>query len=350
MPETPTPRRRVSRREERGLTLVEVLISLAVSLVVLAGSYQALHHARVAAELTTLIADGTQNLRAAVVQMTRDIIQTGRELPNAGIPIPFTTGSAVNRPLQPGTSQTFPAAWETLPSICPGSGIGPTINNVATDTLTVLYSDQSLDLNEYPLTALQSNGSRMTVDSRTDISAASNGLKPGDLIWFTNAIGNAVQTVTSVSGQYVYFASGDTADVYGLNARTAPQGTILQIRSGGTFPVTSATRVVMVTYYLDTTTAPGQFRLMRRVGFGTPRLIATGIENLQVTYDIVDGTTNPTNQPEPVAPHTPSQIRKVNLWLSEQAAPGFSVTRRVLRSSVATQVSLRSMSFFDRYR
>jgi prepilin-type N-terminal cleavage/methylation domain-containing protein len=342
--------RPVPLRDERGLTLIEVMVSLAVSLVVLAGSFTALNHARLTAELTSLTADGTQNLRAAVVQMTRDIIQTGRELPNAGIPIPFGTSSAVNRPLRPGTTQTFPTTWETLPSICPGSGLGSTINGVATDTVTVLYSDQSLDLNQYPLTSVQSDGSRMAVDSRTAIGAAANGIKPGDLVWFTNALGNAVQTATSVSGQNVYFASGSTYDYYGLNARTASQGTILQIRSGSTFPVTSATRVVMVTYYLDTTTVPGQLRLMRRIGFGTPRLIATGIENLQVTYDIVDGTTNPTNQPTPVSPNIPSQIRKVNLWLSEQSAPGFSITRRLLRSSVATQVSLRSMSFFDRYR
>jgi hypothetical protein len=328
---------------------MEVMVTLAVSLIVLGGSFRALDNARQTAELTSLTADGAQNLRASVVQMSRDIIQTGRELPNAGIPIPFGTSSAVNRPLRPGTSQTFPTTWETLPSICPGSSLGATINGVATDTVTVLYSDQSLDLNLYQLASVQSDGSRMTVDSRTNISAASNGIKAGDLIWFTNAIGDAVQTVTSVSGQNVYFASGSSYDYYGLNARTASQGTVLQIRTSGVFPATSATRVVMVTYYLDSTTAPGQFRLMRRVGFGTPRLMSVGIENLQVTYDIVDGTTNPTNQPTPVSPNTPSQIRKVNLWLSQQSAPGFSVTRRLLRSSVATQISLRSMSYFDRY-
>jgi len=339
-----------SWRDGAGFTLVEVVVTLAISLVVLAGAFRAFDDARVVAELTSLSADGTQNLRAAVVQMTRDIIQTGRELPNAGIPIPFSTSSAVKRPGRPGTNQTFPTTWETLPSVCPGSGLGPTINGVATDMITVFFSDQTLDLNQYPLTDLQTDGSRVTVDSRTDVSRVSNGLNPGDLIWFTNAIGNAVQTVTRVSAQRVYFSSGDAADVYGLNARTAPQGTILQIRSGTTFPVTSATRVVPVTYYLDATTVAGQVRLMRRVGFGTPRLVAVGIDNLQITFDVVDGTTNPANQPEPVSPNTPSQIRKVNLWISERPESGFSVTRRLLRSNVATQVSLRSMSYFDRYR
>ena len=89
---------------------------------------------------------------------------------------------------------------------------------------------------------------------------------------------------------------------------------------------------------------------MRRVGFGTPRLLGVGIENLQATYDIVDGTTNPTNQTDAVAPNTQSQIRKLNLFVSEQSVAAFSVTRQVLRSSVATQVSMRSMSFVDRYK
>jgi hypothetical protein len=190
----------------------------------------------------------------------------------------------------------------------------------------------------------------MTVDSRTVISGATNRLRPGDLVWFTNAVGNAIQTVTAINAQVVSFASGDTNDGFGLNARTATQGTILQIRSGTTFPPTSATRVVMVSYYLDTTTAAGQLRLMRRVGFGPARLVGMGIENLQASYDIVDGTTNPTNQPDAVSPNTPSQIRKLNLYVAEQSAAQFTTTRQFLRSSVATQIALRSMSFVDRYR
>lgn len=338
-------------RDQRGMSLIEVLITLIITLVILAGAFRAFDDARRASEVATLIADGNQNLRMATIQITRDVMQTGRELPNAGIPIPSgTNATAVRRPGPPGTNLTFPATWTVLPSVCPGSGLGPTINNVATDLITVLYADPTLDLNQYQLSSVATDGSSMTVDNRTTIDGATNRIQPGDLIWFTNAVGNAIQTVTSVSGRVVSFAAGNAADTFGLNARTASAGTILRIKSGSTFPPTSATRVLMVTYYVDNVTAPGQFRLMRRVGFNAARLLGVGIENLQVTYDIVDGTTNPTNLTEPVAPNTPSQIRKMNLFLSEQSLNAYSGTRQVLRTSVATQISLRSMSFVDRYR
>jgi prepilin-type N-terminal cleavage/methylation domain-containing protein len=339
------------RSGERGFSLVEMMVTMAVTLLILGGSFRAFDDARKATDAATLIADGNQNLRATVIQMTRDLIQTGRELPNGGIPIPSGAGSVdVRRPSPPGMNLIFPAAWEVLPSICPGPGQGPVVNGIASDIVTVLYSDPTLDLSEWPLASVRADGSQMTVDARTNIGAANNGIRAGDLIWFTNGLGNAIQTVTSVAGQDVLFAEGDPADQFLLNQRGAAQGTIMQIRSGAAFPPTSATRVIMVSYYLDTTTAPGQFRAVRRVGFGPARLIGVGIDNLQVSYDIVDGTTNPTNQADAVLPNTPSQIRKVNLFLAERSDFEFTVTRRFIRSSVATQVSLRSMSFVDRYQ
>jgi prepilin-type N-terminal cleavage/methylation domain-containing protein len=347
---THAPGVRGSWRDQRGFSLIEVAVTLLVTLVVLAGSFRAFDDARKAIELGTLVSDNTQSVRAAVVQITRDVMQTGRELPNAGIPVPSGTGSAaVRRPAPPGATLTFPTSWGVLPSVCTGQRLGPTINGVQTDIITVLYADPTLDLNQWPLTAVASNGSTMTVDSRTAINGATNGLRPGDLIWFTNAVGNAIQTVTGVNGQIVSFAA-DSSDAFGLNARSASQGTILQIRSGTTFPPTSATRVLMVSYYIDTVTAAGQMRLMRRVGFGAARLVGVGVENLQATYDIVDGTTNPTNQAEALSPNNPSQIRKLNLFVAEQSSSSFSATRQKLRSTVATQISMRSMSFVDRYR
>jgi hypothetical protein len=244
----------------------------------------------------------------------------------------------------------LPADWTTLPAICPGDSLGPRVNNVPTDIVSVLYADATLLLNEYPLTSILSDGSRMTVDSRTVLNDPRTGLRPGDLILFSNSVGNAIQTVTSVDGRNVYFAAAESIDVFRFNQRTAASGSILQIRSGTSFPTTSATRVAMVTYYLDTTTAAGQFRLMRQEGFQPARLIGVGIENVQFTYDIVDGSTNPTNQVSALAPNSPSQIRKVNVFLASRSEQRLRQTGRQVRSSISTQVTLRSMSFMDRYR
>ncbi len=347
----PHPPRGLRWRDARGFGLAEVLISLAIMVVVLGGAFRAFDDARRAAEAGAMLADGNQNLRMAVVLMTRDAIQTGRELPNGGIPIPRGTGvAAIGRPGPPGSNLTFPGNWTVLPSICPGPDLGPTLNGVRTDIVTVLYADSTLDLNAFPLTSIAADGSRATVDTRTNINDPQTRIRPGDLILFSNSVGNALQTVTAVSSQNITFASGDVNDAFRFNQRTATSGSIMQIRTGTTFPTTSATRVVMISYYLDTQTAPGQARLMRREGFGTARLVGVGIENLQATYDIVDGTVNPTNQVDALAPYSASQIRKLNLFLGRRSDQRSLQTGRAMRSSVATQVSLRSMSFRDRYR
>lgn len=337
------------RGDEAGFSMIELMVSLGLMLVVLSGAFRAFDDARKAAEAGALVADGSQNLRMAVTFITRDAMQTGRELPNAGIPIPMGGAQPIVRPAPPTASLTFPGGWTSLPSICPGNSLGPTVNGVPTDIVTVLYADATLALNQFPLTAVASNGSTATVDARTPINDPLTGIKPGDLILFSNAVGNAIQTVTSVQGQIMTFDS-NVVDAFRFNQRSATSGTILQIRSGTSFPTTSATRVTFVSYYIDNVTAPGQVRLMRREGFQTPRLVAMGIENLQATYDIVDGTTNPTNQVDAVSPNSPSQIRKLNLFVARRSEERLTQTRQQMRSSVATQVSLRSMSFMDRYR
>jgi hypothetical protein len=335
-------------RGERGVSLVEMMVTLTVTLVIMAGAFRAYQDGRKAVTAGTTVADANQDLRSSVNLMSRDLIQTGREMPNGGIPTPFGVGAvATKRPGPPGTDLEFPAAWDgVLPAICPGAGLGPVINGVATDIVTNLFSDTTVALNQYPLASILADGSRMTVDARTNINDAVTGLRAGDLIWFTNGVGDAIQTVSSVVGQNVFFAANDP---FRFNQRGAATGSIMQIRSGGVFPPTSATRIIMVTYYIDTNTVPGQFRLTRQLGFGPPRLIALGIDNLQATYDIVDGTTNPTNQPEPVDPNTPVQIRKVNLFMAARSEFRLPQTQQLLRLSVATQVSLRAMSFVDRY-
>jgi prepilin-type N-terminal cleavage/methylation domain-containing protein len=339
-------------RSERGFSLVEMLITLTVTLVIMAGAFRAYDDGRKVVAAGTTLADVNQDLRSTVNLISRDLIQTGRELPNGGIPMPSGTGSVpVLRPgpLGPtGGGLTFPVSFDgVLPAICPGPDLGPVINGVTTDILTNLMADSTLALNQYPLASVQADGSRMTVDARTNINDAATGLRAGDLIWFTNAVGDAIQTVTRVQGQDVYF---DANDPFLFNQRTAAAGTILNIKSGTTFPPTSATRVIMITYYIDAVSVPGQFRLTRQVGFGTPRLIAMGIDNMQVTYDIVDGVTNPVNQPDAVDPYNPVQIRKVNLFLAGRSELRTTQTQAPLRLSVATQVSLRAMSFVDRYQ
>jgi hypothetical protein len=74
------------------------------------------------------------------------------------------------------------------------------------------------------------------------------------------------------------------------------------------------------------------------------------LEDLQLAYDLVDGVTNPTNIKTPTAPNSPNQIRKVNIFLAGRSDSAMRNMDDYLQRSLSTQVSLRSLSFVDRYR
>ena len=174
-------------------------------------------------------------------------------------------------------------------------------------------------------------------------------MQVGDLIMFSNAFGNAVQEVTgnNPGGQKIDFATSDSMN---LNLRTATAGTIINLQdSPGSFPPTTATRIWMITYYVDDSN-PDSPRLMRVVNNTTPRPIALEIEDLQITYDLVDGVTNPSGVDEPTAPNSAAEIRKVNLMLASRSHNRQRITGQYQRQILTTQVSLRSLSFFDRYQ
>jgi hypothetical protein len=295
-------------------------------------------------EAGTLKSDADENYRAAMALVVRDLMQAGQGIPTGGIPLPSGTGAVdVTRPGPPGSNLTFPSGSTVLSAVSPGAALGPTVLGLATDMITILVADNTLALNTTPLQAIATDGSTMTVNSGMPITG-SNGIAVGDLILFSNALGNAIQQVTATDGtQTVTMATDDSLH---LNQRSAPQGTLLQLESGGAFPITTATRIWMITYYIDATTDPLQPRLMRRINNNPGRTVAVGIENMQMTYDLVDGVTNPTNVDSPT---TPNQIRKANLVLAVRSGRANTKSRQFFRSNLRTQVSFRSLAFVDRY-
>jgi hypothetical protein len=106
----------------------------------------------------------------------------------------------------------------------------------------------------------------------------------------------------------------------------------------------------MISYFVDLPDGSDLPRLVRRVNMGDKLAIAMGVENLQVTYDFVDGTTNPTNVQDVPSGNSPNQIRKVNLFVAARSQDVDPQTHEYFRNSMATQVGLRSLSFVDRYR
>lgn len=335
-----------TRNGDNGFTLIEVMISMAIVLIMLGAALTTFTNALKVNAAATQLGDASQNLRAGTDLLVRDLLQTGAGIPTGGIPIPSGPGATpLNRPGVPGTAPKFNPSVSVLPAITPGMGMGSPVNGKATDEVTVLYADTSLPLNQTPLAAIAPDGSSMTVDAGTPITNTDNGIKVGDLIMFSNALGNALQMVTRVSGsQTVYFDAGDPMN---LNQRNAGQGTIMQLQSSpGVFPPTTATRIDMITYYVDQTTDPGHPRLDRQVGFGTPLALAGLVESLEISYNLVDGVTNPTDVGNP---SSPNQIRSINLEIGVRSDDKVAQINDYLRAALNTQITLRNMAFVDRY-
>jgi prepilin-type N-terminal cleavage/methylation domain-containing protein len=379
-------------KKESGFSLVEMMVAMAVSLVALAATVVAFRDSSYTNQRVGLHADITDNLRTGMNFIQQDLIQAGTGIPVGGIVIPNTgtasgacaTGtSAVNRPAL--NAITFPACYTTLPAVAPGDGLGNLINTpdsssvTHTDVINMMYIDvdRNLGLNNQPINQAASGsnpGCPGTISSNAqtvlfattcvNLGNAIVPIAPGDLILFTNANGSAMQTVTAVSGQTLTFGTGTAAgDAYHLNGTGQPSGTLVQMQNytvnaatgahvyNGTYPPTTASRIWMVSYYLDDTTDPGRVRLIRRLNFKPGVIVGETIENLQFTYNFVAGVISP-NQPSVPTGFSENQIRAVNVYLGARSdnATNNSGTNKYIRDSLQTQVCLRSMSYVNQYQ
>lgn len=384
------------RNQIAGFTLLELMIAMAVTMILLYAAVSTFRDASSSNQVVTQAADMTENLRSGLNMIQQDLQQAGTGIPVGGINIPYTsngsstspcsTTPAIKRPVLGGTA-TFPVCNSTLPAVEPGNMLGPaisapdaasgTVSNPGsiTDEISVLYSDNTLGLDSRPVNqpptasppnpgcpagslSLTGNTLSVTFDATcVNLTTAGIIIQPGDLVMFSNSLGNAILTVTAVSGQVLTFAPGDA---FNLNGRTETSGTIQQLETGGAtcggtaacFPPTLATRVWMVTYYLDNVSAPPFVRLIRQINMNPPTPVGETLENLQFTYNFVDGVTNPSNQPTVPTGNAESQIRSVNVYLAARSSYKVHSGNQTLfaRSNLMTQVSLRSLAYVNRYQ
>ena len=371
--------RRMLRND--GFTLVELMMATGITLAVLAVAMATFRNAMDLNDTATLVADSSQNLRAGTNLLARDLMQAGRGIPIGGIPIPSGAGvSPLSRPGPPGGTLTFDNLTQTtLQSVITGYQLGPVVNGELTDIVTILADDRTayvectsgsfVPLQVYdplspapapnpcnltsPLPTFALDGSTLDVGQYTTwITDPVNGIKAGDLLMFNDS---SIQTVTQVTGTSVSFA---TNDPFGFNQPTAPSGSITQtIGDTSSRPLAPITvkRIQMLTYYVDAVTTPGSPRLARRLNHFPGQAMAGVVEDVTLTYDLVDGVDNPTQ-----VPHLPatiggvffnsSQIRKANVQIGVRSDTRSNVRTDYLRHYSSTVVSLRSLAYIDRYR
>ncbi|MGA8142722.1 MAG: prepilin-type N-terminal cleavage/methylation domain-containing protein [Candidatus Acidiferrales bacterium] len=380
-------------KREAGFSLIEVLLATALMLIIMGTTLRTLSDATHANEAVTLMADSQQNLRAAMNYMVKDIVEAGEGLPEGGVPFPNAVtianpnppiASAVNRPGPVGGPATFPPSYITLPAVTAGASAGPqavtpnpnvpgaVLLGAKTDFITLAYVDNTIvdlvhnsTLNTSPIYLaasggnpgcpagkIDSTGLTVTFDATCiTLPVGNTAITPGDLIMFQNANGATIQTVTGVAGQVLTFAGGGGGDVFALNATGKPSGTILNLQTGvaspgGPYPPTTASRIWMITYYLNTTN-PLRPMLMRQVNFRPATPVAEVIEDLSISYDINGGPPS-TNTVEPT--YSPNAIRKVNLSLAARADNAYSQNQAYFRNNLQTQVSVRSLAFFSNFQ
>jgi type II secretory pathway pseudopilin PulG len=365
-------------RKQIGFTMVEFLVATGISLVLIAAAVSTFTDALRSNELVTLTADLNDNLRASMELISRDLLFAGTGVPSSGISIPSGAGITINRPNL--TPLTF--AGTILPAVSLGTGLGPKVPisdtlaapgvGTPTDILTLLYDDntwnagENMDFAPINRTAvgatpacngkISATGDSVTFDQTcNDLTKARVPIQPGDLILFTNPAGTtAIQTVTTVNGQLLNFAKSAAIDKFGFNQSGAPQGTILQLQNPpGTWPPITATRIFMVTYYLDNVADPLRPRLMRQLNFNPPQPVGDVLEALTVRYNFVDGNTPPTffAKQATVPPGlSESNIRSVYVFLGARSNRPENRSHKYLRDNMATQISLRSLSYFNRYQ
>jgi type II secretory pathway pseudopilin PulG len=364
-------------RRDSGFSLIELLVAVAITIAIVGVSMDALNQGQRASEAISLMSDMNENLRAGMDQLQHDMVLAGSGIPVGGISIPNGSGVPINQPSPTGHAYTFAVGATSISAVTPGYGLGPLISGTQnSDMVTVIYADNQTfppDTATYPqgqpLNAnfindptavppdtpcsgtINSTGTSVTFDATCVVFDAGNGaIAIGDLIMFSNAQGNTLEYVTGVNDQTLTFAKGDP---YDLNGRTDSSGTIYQLQSpanSGTYPVTTATRIWMVTYYLDNTNPAGP-RLMRQVNFFTPEPAAESIEALWITYNFVGTTCGATcaNQPIPPAGMNANQMMSANIFLGARADKAFSWTKQTFRDNLVAQISLRGLAFTDEF-
>lgn len=369
--------------DERGFSLIEMIVSLGIMALVMSGVLSAMLNATRANDTVKLSTQSNNNLRVAMDLMVRDMLQVGQGLPTGRVVgIPSGAGAAAVRrpgPNDPAANPTamvltFDPGLVALPAIVSGPGLGPAINGRPSDMITTLSADSAFE--GVRLTAL--TGTQMTVVPTMNITdtpdLARDNLAVGDLIMFTKGSMSTLKAVTAITGNVVTFAPGDPMNLNQASAAVlgtlpnyvslVPETAACQLpppNPCGQMVVPSiATRIRMISYYLDPVDTGRGLRLMRRINARAPTVVAFSMEGLAFTYDLIDDVANPTgvrldgadlDGTGTCAPLecSPNQARKVNVVMNGRSSQPQQQTRRFLRNTLSTQISLRSLALVDRY-
>ncbi len=352
-----------NQNSQRGFTLLELMVSMALGLLVMGSLTSLFKTGMNSTMLVTQRAETQQNMRAAIDLMVKDISMAGAGLPSGGIQLPNGTGW--NGLSKYGCDQTLTCHVTAfnypntnyMYGIIPGFSNGVEANAVIpaapgaiNDSITSIYCDYNFPLFEYDASFVGATGGQISlvVDplyaaNPPPAANAAGGIVQGDLIMLSNSAGTAVGEVTNVSATTITF---NDLDPLNLNQSGAQFNNIKSIQGGSN---TVAYRLNAVTYYLTVPAAGQTPRLMRQVNGLTPVPVADDIINLQFAFDTYNNGALDANQVNPLGvAESPNNIQKINIVVMGQSI--INNGNKAQNMYLATSVSARNMAFRNRYQ
>jgi len=370
------------KKREGGFSLLEMVVAMALGTIVLGAAVSIYIQGVNATWTVSQRAELQQDFRAASNLLTNDLSLAGAGLgQGASIQLPTsatlplygcaqTTGTCY---INSGAGETYPVQGTTpyLYGLLPGYQEGPTVNTMATDIVTVVYTDPTFALDCYTASVTNSTTVTFTLPGTLSCTLPTNistpqavndagvGLTAGDLVWFTFGTSNVVAEVTTAatSGGVVVFASGDKLN---MNQASSAARSLASKTTGTTG---TAERILVITYYLDSSVTPT--RLMRQVSGHTPMPVAENVVYLNFTYDLFNTTTTTAAvgcpNPGAVTPACangsssglfPNQITKINIMHMDMDSSvngsGFA-QKGYSRMDLQTSVSARNLTYVNNY-
>jgi hypothetical protein len=389
---------KISRDE--GFTITELLVATSILLLVIGAVLTTFKNAVQINDTAAQLGDSTQNLRAGTNLLIRDLMMAGRVFGAEGVALPTCAGA--QRFVRPGptagffntvqvdTDETGAAVQSTLnlPSITTGYQLGPSIKGSPTDVVTIMTVDEfTPSINAQPTVSrntkiegtIAADGRSITLDPNSpwlvkDSVADTQPLQIGDLVLVKGQT-NALLTVTAVGTSSISFQDNANDPFHfnqGCNPPNWPMGTVGGMSTTGACPAAVAPstqtcfatpvtlfRAMMITYYVDNTTTPGTPRLTRQVNMFPSTALAGVVEDLDLTYDLVDGAVNPSAVPSlpwtdnsrtPAITYNSNQIRKVNVHVGVRSEQISKPTQDFVRNHISTAVDVRSLASVDKYK
>lgn len=386
----------------RGFSLIELLLAMALSLVVLALTFTLVQELQNTADLANTSADVNENLRAAVIMMTRDLSTAGENMPGGSIALPYTPGNPSPTPSITLPTPAYPAAtpfptpypagaslyW---PVVAAGYAAGPTqgsgANAITTDIVTIIGVDQTSSFNNTAASAPTLPASPTGSATITVSPTAAGYVTPGQLIKLTNTNGScllAVSTVNTTTG-VITFAHGDAHDYLGVNqfsilltsdtATAGPSsGTMSQLQTATKSPTTglysfswpttlTADPISMVTYYLDTATPRNLQKLVTSPPATLPPVpqpVALGINVMQIRYvltqtsalGVISLTIPAVGNPWPSVAnpnYSPTYIRRAVLTMIGESDHQNHANKQWYSKEVVSSVAVQNLDYYNKY-